>query len=212
MEKRKKGLKKSRRTLLASCLSVVLCAALLVGATFALFTDEETANVQLITIGNLKVSLVTYEEDESKYETITEDTTLEFTNYEDETAAVVYGNEELVLEEFYVKNESDVAVTYTIAVTAPTGDAASAVTEYSITVNDESYTLASGETAADSITVAAADETNGYTLGEAIVLTANIDESDDISEYMGQDVGKFVITVTITQASDDDSDDDTTTE
>ena len=211
MEKRKKGLKKSRRALLASCLSVLLCAALLVGATFALFTDTETANVQLITIGNLDVCLVTIDDD-NKHTEITDSTVLKFNSYEEETAAVVYGGESLVLEEFYVKNESDVAVTYTIAVTAPEGDAASAVTEYSITVNNESYTLASGETAAQSITVDAADETDGYTLGKAIILTANINSSDDISEYMGEDVGEFVITVTITQASSDGSEDDQTTE
>ena len=211
MEKRKKGLKKSRRALLASCLSVVLCAALLVGATFALFTDTEEANVQLITIGNLDVCLV----EKDKSTEITSSTVLEFNDYENETAAVVYGGEELVLEEFYVKNKSDVAVTYTIAVTAPSDAAKDAVTSYSVTVDGESYTLADtspNTAAATSITVEAADSETGYTLGKAIVLTADIDSSEKISDYMGEDVGNFVITVTITQATNDDSSDESTTE
>lgn len=207
-KKEKTGFKGSRRSLLASCLSVVLCAALLVGATFALFTDTETANVQLITIGNLDVCLV-----KSDMATeITSTTVLEFEDYEDEDAAVVYGGETLTLEEFYVKNESDVAVTYTIAVTEPDGDAKDAISSYSITVGDSTYTLAdtSTSTAATSITVAAADSTNGYTLGDAIVLTANIDSSNNISSYMGKSVGNFEIVVTITQAADDSEEEETT--
>lgn len=212
-KKEKTGLKGSRRSLLASCLSVVLCAALLVGATFALFTDTETANVQLITVGNLDVCLV----ESDKTTEITSSTTLEFSTYENETAAVVYGGENLVLEEFYVKNKSDVAVTYTIAVTEPSGDAKDAIESYSITVGDSTYTLAntSTSTAATSITVAAADSTSGYTLGDAIVLKADIKSSDNISSYMGKNVGNFKIVVTITQAaddSDDDSEEEETTE
>lgn len=53
-----KNSKKIRRTLLASALSMVLCAALLIGATFAWFTDSVTNTGNQITAGDLKVDLV----------------------------------------------------------------------------------------------------------------------------------------------------------
>ena len=49
--------KHTKRALLASVLSVVVCAALLVGSTFAWFTDSVTSAGNIIKSGNLKVAL-----------------------------------------------------------------------------------------------------------------------------------------------------------
>ncbi len=49
--------KTTKRALLASVLSIVLCFAMLIGSTFAWFTDTVTTGVNKITAGNLDVGL-----------------------------------------------------------------------------------------------------------------------------------------------------------
>ena len=49
--------KHTKRALLASVLSVVVCSAMLVGSTFAWFTDSVTSAGNIIKSGNLKVAL-----------------------------------------------------------------------------------------------------------------------------------------------------------
>ena len=50
--------KNTKRALLASVLSVVLCFAMLVGSTFAWFTDSVSTGVNKIVAGNLAIDLV----------------------------------------------------------------------------------------------------------------------------------------------------------
>lgn len=49
--------KSTKRALLASALSMLLCLAMLIGATFAWFTDSVTSGINKITAGNLDVEL-----------------------------------------------------------------------------------------------------------------------------------------------------------
>ena len=49
--------KQTKRALLASVLSLVICAAMLVGTTFAWFTDSVTSGRNTIVAGNLDVEL-----------------------------------------------------------------------------------------------------------------------------------------------------------
>ena len=49
--------KNRRRVLLISALCILLCVALMVGATFAWFTDAVTGGKNTITAGNLDVAL-----------------------------------------------------------------------------------------------------------------------------------------------------------
>ena len=48
---------KTKRTLLVSCMSLLLCFAMLLGTTFAWFTDSVTSANNIITSGNLDVKL-----------------------------------------------------------------------------------------------------------------------------------------------------------
>ncbi|MBS5733072.1 MAG: SipW-dependent-type signal peptide-containing protein, partial [Clostridiales bacterium] len=52
-----KQTKQTRRALLASMLSVVLCAGMLIGTTFAWFTDSVSSGKNTIVAGNLDVAL-----------------------------------------------------------------------------------------------------------------------------------------------------------
>ncbi len=50
--------KQTKRALLTSVMALVMCVVMLVGTTFAWFTDTATANVNTIKAGNLKVDMV----------------------------------------------------------------------------------------------------------------------------------------------------------
>ena len=50
--------KHTKRALLASVLSMVVCCVMLLGSTFAWFTDSVTNNHNQIIIGNLDVDLL----------------------------------------------------------------------------------------------------------------------------------------------------------
>ncbi len=50
--------KNTKRALIVSCLSLLLCASMLVGSTFAWFTDTDTATVSNIVSGTLDIEIV----------------------------------------------------------------------------------------------------------------------------------------------------------
>lgn len=62
--------KNTKRALLASVLSVVLCAAMLVGSTFAWFTDSVTSAGNRIVAGNLEIDLIMDKEGTGTYTSI----------------------------------------------------------------------------------------------------------------------------------------------
>ena len=62
--------KHTKRALLASVLSVVLCVAMLAGSTFAWFTDSVTSGKNIIQAGNLEIS-ATYQDVDMKAGTVT---------------------------------------------------------------------------------------------------------------------------------------------
>lgn len=65
--------KNTKRALLASVLSMILCLAMLVGSTFAWFTDSVTSGKNKIVAGNLDVEL-NWSTDGSTWERVNEDT------------------------------------------------------------------------------------------------------------------------------------------
>ena len=64
-----------KRSLLASVFALVLCVAMLVGSTFAWFTDAATTGVNKIQSGKLDVKL-TYLTDNNEWKEVTKDTKL----------------------------------------------------------------------------------------------------------------------------------------
>ena len=71
-----KSKKTTRRALLTSMLSLLLCVSMLVGSTFAWFTDSVTSKNNIIQSGNLDVVLEYWNEDEGKYVEVTSQTEL----------------------------------------------------------------------------------------------------------------------------------------
>ena len=66
----------TRRTLLMSILSLVMCVAMLIGTTFAWFTDSVTSGRNTIQSGNLDVVLEYWDNDKEEYVEVTSETKL----------------------------------------------------------------------------------------------------------------------------------------
>ena len=100
--------KSSKRALLLSALAIVLCIAMLIGTTYAWFTDTASTAVNKIQSGNLGVQLE-YSKDFSEWKNVTEDTKL----FEDSTAWEP-GRTEIVY--LRVKNAGTLALKYTLGI------------------------------------------------------------------------------------------------
>lgn len=83
--------KNTKRALLASILSIVLCCAMLIGSTFAWFTDSVETGKNTITAGNLDVDL--------QYAEVAEGTDL--TTLGDDAWTSVQGKEDLFSEDLW---------------------------------------------------------------------------------------------------------------
>ena len=118
---KEKDMKKfsSKRALLLSVISMVICVSMLIGSTFAWFTDSATANVNTIKSGNLDVELV-----DANGEKITE--ALKWVK-----SAEAPAGEKILwepgctynLESFKIKNAGDLALKYKVVISGLTGDA-----------------------------------------------------------------------------------------
>ena len=100
--------KSSKRALLLSALAIVLCIAMLIGTTYAWFTDTASTAVNKIQSGNLGVQLE-YSKDFSEWKNVTEDTKL----FEDSTVWEP-GRTEIVY--LRVKNAGTLALKYTLGI------------------------------------------------------------------------------------------------
>ncbi|MBQ8817255.1 MAG: hypothetical protein IJZ83_01650 [Clostridia bacterium] len=100
--------KKTKRALLSSVLALFLCFAMLLGTTFAWFTDSVTSANNIITAGNLNIELY-HTNDNDTNQKVDGNTKL----FDDialwEPGAVVY-------ETFDIKNEGNLALKYQLSV------------------------------------------------------------------------------------------------
>ena len=86
------NIKSTKRALLLSALSLLLCVSMLVGSTFAWFTDNVTSTNNIIKSGNLDVELEYYDGDSDSWEKVTATTNVfeENTLWEPGHTEVVY--------------------------------------------------------------------------------------------------------------------------
>ena len=99
----------TRRALLMSALSLLLCVSMLVGSTFAWFTDSVTSANNIIKSGNLDVELYYQVEGQSDWTKVTETTNVFMQN-----ALWEPGHTEVV--KLKVVNEGSLALKYTLGV------------------------------------------------------------------------------------------------
>ena len=117
-----KTAKTSKRALLCSVLSIALCLSMLIGTTFAWFTDTASTAVNKIQAGKLDVGLYT---DPGCTDTA-EGKTLSWVkseNAEEGEAILWEPGCTYQLQPVYIKNDGNLALNYTVAITGIQGDA-----------------------------------------------------------------------------------------
>ena len=175
-----KNRKSTKRALLGSVVAMVLCLAMLVGATFAWFTDTASTGVNKIQAGNLDVQLV----DENGNSL--EGKTLEFkkaANAAEGEAVLWEPGCTYELPAVYVKNNGNLALKYKVTITGINGSAK---------LNDViDWTINDADLSADHSLAAGATS-------EALTIKGHMKESAG-NEYMNESIDGIAITVAATQ-------------
>ena len=175
--------KSTKRTLISGALAILMCTAMLIGTTFAWFTDTASTAVNKIQAGNLAIQLLA--EDGV---TSIEGKTLEWqkaAGTENETILWEPGCTYKLLP-IIVKNAGSLALKYKIQIANIDGDAK--LNEAIIwTVNGVSF-----------------DEEKALSAGEFDILTIEGHMMEDAgNEYQGLSIDGVVITVVATQLSEE---------
>ena len=172
--------KSTKRALLGSVMARVLCLAMLIGATFAWFTDTASTGVNKIQAGNLDVQLV----DENGNSL--EGKTLEFkkaANAAEGEAVLWEPGCTYELPAVYVKNNGKLALKYKVTITGINGSAK---------LNDViDWTINDADLSADHSLAAGATS-------EALTIKGHMQESAG-NEYMNESIDGIAITVVATQ-------------
>ena len=171
--------KSTKRALLGSVMAMVLCLAMLVGATFAWFTDTASTGVNKIQAGNLDVQLV----DENGNSL--EGKTLEFkkaANAAEGEAVLWEPGCTYELPAVYVKNNGNLALKYKVAITGINGSAKL----------NEAIEWTIGDVAMGAEQHLAAGESNAFTIKGHMKESAG-------NEYMNESIDGIAITVVATQ-------------
>ncbi len=112
----------SKRALLASVLSIVVCLSMLVGSTFAWFTDSASTAVNKIQSGTLDVGLEMYDEATGTWVNA-EGKTLSFTNVNKSADILWEPGCTYYLPQLRIVNYGNLALKYQIVITGIDGDA-----------------------------------------------------------------------------------------
>ena len=108
----------SKRALLLSVISMVICVSMLIGSTFAWFTDSATANVNTIKSGDLDVEIVKADGSE-----LTDALKWVAKDGRAQDKILWEPGCEYNLESFKIKNAGDLALKYKVVISGLTGDA-----------------------------------------------------------------------------------------
>lgn len=175
--------KSTKRALFTSALAMLACVAMLIGTTFAWFTDTASTSVNKIQAGTLKVELLDSEGHSLEGETLSWQ------------KAADHENEEVLwepgatyrLQPITIKNAGNLALKYKVVITGINGDAKlNEVIDWTITVGEYTY-------AADSEFYLAAEGSNVLTISGKMQTSAG-------NEYQGLSIDGIAITVYATQA------------
>ena len=172
--------KSTKRALLGSVMAMVLCLAMLVGATFAWFTDTASTGVNKIQAGNLDVALEMQNAD-GKWVSA-EGKTLDFVKAAAGEQVLWEPGCTYTLPELRVVNNSNLALKYKVAITGINGSAKlNTVIDWTI-----------GDVAMGTEQHLAAGESNAFTIKGHMKESAG-------NEYMNESIDGIAITVVATQ-------------
>ncbi|MFQ9132147.1 MAG: TasA family protein [Oscillospiraceae bacterium] len=174
--------KSTKRALLGSVMAMVLCLAMLVGATFAWFTDTASTNVNKIQAGNLDVVLEMQNAD-GKWVSA-EGKTLDFVKAADAKGEAILWEPGCTYElpALRIRNNGNLALKYKVAITGINGSAKlNTVIDWTI-----------GDVAMGAEQHLAAGESNAFTIKGHMWESAG-------NEYMNESIDGIAITVVATQ-------------
>ena len=174
--------KSTKRALLGSVMAMVLCLAMLVGATFAWFTDTASTGVNKIQAGNLDVVLEMQNAD-GKWVSA-EGKTLDFVKAADAKGEAILWEPGCTYElpALRIRNNGNLALKYKVAITGINGSAKlNTVIDWTI-----------GDVAMGAEQHLAAGESNAFTIKGHMKESAG-------NEYMNESIDGIAITVVATQ-------------
>ena len=174
--------KSTKRALLGSVMAMVLCLAMLVGATLAWFTDTASTGVNKIQAGNLDVALEMQNAD-GKWVSA-EGKTLDFVKAADAKGEAILWEPGCTYElpALRVRNNGNLALKYKVAITGINGSAKlNTVIDWTI-----------GDVAMGAEQHLAAGESNAFTIKGHMWESAG-------NEYMNESIDGIAITVVATQ-------------
>jgi len=172
--------KSTKRALLGSVMAMVLCLAMLVGATFAWFTDTASTGVNKIQAGNLDVALEM--KDASGNWVSAEGKTLDFVKAAAGEQVLWEPGCTYTLPELRVVNNGNLALKYKVAITGINGSAKL----------NEAIEWTIGDVAMGTEQHLAAGESNAFTIKGHMKESAG-------NEYMNESIDGIAITVVATQ-------------
>ena len=174
--------KSTKRALLGSVMAMVLCLAMLVGATFAWFTDTASTNVNKIQAGNLDVALEMQNAD-GKWVSA-EGKTLDFVKAADAKGEAILWEPGCTYElpALQIRNNGNLALKYKVIITGINGSAKlNTVIDWTI-----------GDVAMGAEQHLAAGESSAFTIKGHMKESAG-------NEYMNESIDGIAITVVATQ-------------
>ena len=174
--------KSTKRALLGSVMAMVLCLAMLVGATFAWFTDTASTGVNKIQSGKLDVALEM--KDASGNWVSAEGKTLDFVKAADAKGEAILWEPgcTYTLPELRVVNNGNLALKYKVTITGINGSAKL----------NEAIEWTIGDVAMGAEQHLAAGESNAFTIKGHMKESAG-------NEYMNESIDGIAITVVATQ-------------
>ena len=183
--------KSTKRALLGSIMAMVLCLAMLVGATFAWFTDTASTGVNKIQAGNLDVALEMQNAD-GKWVSA-EGKTLDFVKAAGaENEAILWEPGcTYTLPELRVVNNGNLALKYKLVISGIRGDAElNNVIDWTMTLDGAAYTLGEEHHLAAK---------NGATVdADVLTISGKMQESAG-NDYMNKSIDGISITVVAAQ-------------
>ncbi len=176
--------KSTKRALISSALAVVICVAMLIGTTFAWFTDTASTAVNKIQAGNLDVALEMLDENEKWVSA--EGKTLTFKTIDNRAADKIFWEPGCTYElpKLRVVNNGNLALKYKIQITGIQGDAKlNEVIDW--TINEAAINLSEGHLRAGQ-------------QGDAFTIKGHMQETAG-NDYQKLEITGISITVVATQ-------------
>lgn len=185
--------KSLKRALLSSAFSLIICVAMLIGTTFAWFTDTASTAVNKIQAGNLKVDIVDQNGNSLNGKS------LSFRNVNNKTDILWEPGAKFNLDSFKIVNKGNLALKYKVIISGINGSAKLLeAIDFTVKIGDaaeaaladwEGVLLPDGAAAADTMPV---KETKLITISGKM-------REDAGNEYQGLSIGGIGITVLATQ-------------